>query len=348
MAEREPAISIKAHEEVASAIGKVGEVSDEAGAKSKTMFGGMTAAAKEARNALETVKGSVDSVLGGIGKVATKAKIEDFSKATDALRTFNQDALDLNKSFSKVTDEFISQMDKFPKKRGEDAAGEKKPSEIDVLSHERMLTTESEFFQRRFELSTAYHEAMSQQNEDYGNKSTKIEEQTWNEKARIAGYAAGNMANIMQNLFVLTGSKNRAMFETMKAFAIAETIIQTYRAAQGAYAAMANIPVVGPALGVAAAAAAIASGMARVKQMSSMQPGGATGTISSGGHVGGSMGAYPAPAQEEPKQTQNITLQIYNPLSQQNWAEIAENNIMPALKAASDRNIVMNVKTAYA
>ena len=63
---------------------------------------------------------------------------------------------------------------------------------------------------------------------------------------------------------------------------------------------------------------------------------------------GGLLSAYPAPGGAEPKQIQNITFQIYNPLSQQNWAEIAENNILPALKDASDRNIVMNVKTVYA
>ena len=63
---------------------------------------------------------------------------------------------------------------------------------------------------------------------------------------------------------------------------------------------------------------------------------------------GGLLSAYPAPGGAEPKQIQNITLQIYNPLSQQNWAEIAENNILPALKAASDMNIMMNVKTVYA
>lgn len=54
-----------------------------------------------------------------------------------------------------------------------------------------------------------------------------------------------------------------------KATAIAETTINTYMAAQKAYSAMAAIPVVGPALGAVAAAAAVASGLMNVAKISS-------------------------------------------------------------------------------
>ena len=46
-----------------------------------------------------------------------------------------------------------------------------------------------------------------------------------------------------------------------------QVVIDTYAAANAAYKAMAGIPVVGPALGIAAAAAAIASGLANVQQI---------------------------------------------------------------------------------
>jgi hypothetical protein len=46
---------------------------------------------------------------------------------------------------------------------------------------------------------------------------------------------------------------------------------------------------------------------------------------------------------QETMQTQQITVNIYNPLSEQNWQEIAENNIIPALKDASDRNVEVTV-----
>ncbi|VAW37796.1 hypothetical protein MNBD_DELTA02-724 [hydrothermal vent metagenome] len=175
------------------------------------------------------------------------------------------------------------------------------------------------------------------------------EEEMWAGRISAAGRGAGMISNIMQNLYQATGRKSKAMFTAMKAFAIAETVIQTYRAAQGAYAAMARIH---PVLGVAAAAAAIAAGMARVKAIVATKPAGATGTVNAGGRAnpsyrGGSFNAYPVPlrTEEAARQTQQITLNIYNPLSQQNWVELVEKNLLPALQDALERNAVVAVNT---
>lgn len=77
----------------------------------------------------------------------------------------------------------------------------------------------------------------------------------------------GTMAGLME-------TKSKTLFKIGQAFAIADTIMQTYRAAQGAYAAFAWIPLIGPALGAAAAVAAIAVGMARVNAIRSASIGG--------------------------------------------------------------------------
>jgi len=160
---------------------------------------------------------------------------------------------------------------------------------------------------------------------------------------------AGAVADSLQNLFVVTGSTNKAMFESMKAFAIAETVIHTYRGAAAAYAALAGIPIAGPALGTAAAASAIVAGLARVEQIRNTSPGG--GSISSSGRTnpaysGGSSDAGPAPTAltEGSRPTQHVTIQIYNPLSTQNWSEIVESNIIPAINDAADRNISVTVR----
>lgn len=177
----------------------------------------------------------------------------------------------------------------------------------------------------------------------------ELEKASWAVRVGHAEVGAALMSNTLQNLFVATGSKHKAMFEAMKSFAIAETVIQTYRAAQGAFASLAPIPVVGPALGAAAAAAALAAGLARVEQIRNTRPEGATGSIDTGGRAnpqysGGSPGAYPVPTRvEDSKPSQFITVQIYNPLSEQNWQKIVEDNIVPALKDASDRNIAVNI-----
>lgn len=52
-----------------------------------------------------------------------------------------------------------------------------------------------------------------------------------------------------------------------KAAAVAAAVIDTYKAANGAYASLSSIPYVGPALGAAAAAAAVVSGIANVKKI---------------------------------------------------------------------------------
>ncbi|MDO8426968.1 MAG: hypothetical protein Q7T24_05585, partial [Deltaproteobacteria bacterium] len=74
--------------------------------------------------------------------------------------------------------------------------------------------------------------------------------------------------------------------------------------------------------------------------------GGPTGTSSSGSGEGGakalSGGIVP---EANATTTQHITIQVYNPLSEQNWQKIVDDNIIPALKDAGDRNIAVTVKT---
>jgi hypothetical protein len=89
-----------------------------------------------------------------------------------------------------------------------------------------------------------------------------------NELVQGVSGAFGNMAAAAQAF----GKKGFAAF---KAFATAQALVNTYSSAVGAYNAMASIPFVGPALAVAAAAAAIAAGLANVAQINSTQPAGA-------------------------------------------------------------------------
>lgn len=68
------------------------------------------------------------------------------------------------------------------------------------------------------------------------------------------------------------GKHSKAAFAAYKAVSTAQAIIKTYESATGAYAALAPIPVVGPALAVAAAAAAVVAGMANVAAIQQQQP----------------------------------------------------------------------------
>lgn len=84
-----------------------------------------------------------------------------------------------------------------------------------------------------------------------------------------------------------------------KATAIAATTINTYQAATAAYSALAGIPIVGPALGIAAAAAAVIAGAANVKKIASVDvPGGSGNSGSSSGISLPNMPEVTVPIQE--------------------------------------------------
>jgi len=99
----------------------------------------------------------------------------------------------------------------------------------------------------------------------------KTDKLTSDQKLSVASDTLGNLAGLL-------GESSSAG----KAAAIAQTTIETYKGAQSAFSSLAGIPVVGPVLGGIAAAAAIASGIATVKQITSVKtPGGKGGGGSS-------------------------------------------------------------------
>lgn len=92
------------------------------------------------------------------------------------------------------------------------------------------------------------------------------------------------------NLESITGMLRQGSKEQMavqKAQGLAQAAISTYQAANSAYAALAPIPIIGPALGAAAAAAAIAYGLNNVAQISGIK-------LADGGLVKAVTGGVPA------------------------------------------------------
>ena len=94
------------------------------------------------------------------------------------------------------------------------------------------------------------------------NARMKLAEQEARARRKVLG-------DTLSGLTTLMNSENRKMFEVGKAAAISQAVINTYESATGAYKALAGIPIVGPALGAAAAAAAVATGMANVQAIRS-------------------------------------------------------------------------------
>lgn len=90
----------------------------------------------------------------------------------------------------------------------------------------------------------------------------------------------------------------KALFNTGKGLAIAEATISSIQGAQEAFTSLASIPYVGPALGIAAAAAAITAGIIRVQQIASQQFG-ESSSLSSGSESVGTTSAVAVPQLEQ-------------------------------------------------
>ena len=99
-------------------------------------------------------------------------------------------------------------------------------------------------------------------------------------EAGAAKEAFGSLGNALMEF----QGENKAAFEAGKAISIATATVDTYESAQKSFNAMADIPIVGPALGAVAAAAAVASGIVRVKKIKDTKfNSGATPSASAGG-----------------------------------------------------------------
>ena len=101
-----------------------------------------------------------------------------------------------------------------------------------------------------------------------------------NQRLNVAG-------NFFGQLSQLQNSENKKMARIGKAAAIAQAMIATYTGATEAYKSMAGIPYIGPALGIAAATAAIAAGLANVQAIRSQGTGFRTGGSFTVGGSGG-------------------------------------------------------------
>ena len=116
---------------------------------------------------------------------------------------------------------------------------------------------------------------------------------------QIADLTIGAATNLISTLTSLnelfsgdTEAEQKKAFKRQQALQIAQTVIDTFRSATGAYSSLAAVPVVGPALGALAAAAAVAAGLANIKKIKEQKFEGASagGNVPSGGQGGGAGG----------------------------------------------------------
>ncbi len=122
-------------------------------------------------------------------------------------------------------------------------------------------------------------------------------------KAAKIGIAKSSLDAIAAINEAFTGESEQEQkkgFERSKKIQAAQTLISTYESAVQAFKSLAGIPVVGPALGTAAAAAATATGLATVKKINQQQFNG--GSESAGpSYSGADVSASVAEVQQTPQ-----------------------------------------------
>lgn len=140
--------------------------------------------------------------------------------------------------------------------------------QIDELLSSELISTETRMELEREKANLIRENALEEQK--YINQTAKLEKEKEEEKKKVRQLQYSATLNVAKNTFDSVAKLAKEGSTTQKALSIAATTIDTYQSATAAYKAMAGIPVVGPALGIAAAAAAVASGIANVKQILSV------------------------------------------------------------------------------
>ena len=141
-------------------------------------------------------------------------------------------------------------------------------TDLEILNARQKLQRDRDNALAELDLLGATEAEKQKIRDHYAAEEQKIDELTTDNKLDLASNAMGDLASLF-------GEESKAG----KAAAIAQTTIETYKGATSAYASLAGIPIVGPALGAISAAAAVAAGFANVKKITSIGPpvGGASG-----------------------------------------------------------------------
>lgn len=199
-------------------------------------------------NAVKTLNGLEVAAEKGFGKMVEGAK-----EATNAARELDeQQSNDVEKS-----------RQRFEEKSRLLREGAERQIELDALTAERDGASQA------FRLNKT-RETLKE--------ILKLETLTANDRAKLQKRLVQNQiaqeqlrlkagSDTLNQLSTLQTAKTKEVAALGKGAAIAQTTIDTYRGAQAAAASLAGIPVVGPALAAAAAAAFITAGLARVAQI---------------------------------------------------------------------------------
>lgn len=140
--------------------------------------------------------------------------------------------------------------------------------EIDELLASKLLSDEAIMELEREKGNLVRENALEEQK--YINETAKLEKAKEEEKKKVRQLQYSATLNVAKNTFESVSKLAKEGSTTQKALAVAGATIDTYQSAVGAYNAVVGIKPVGPFIAPIAAAAAVASGIANVKQILSV------------------------------------------------------------------------------
>ena len=144
-------------------------------------------------------------------------------------------------------------------------------------------------------LEEAKNVAIGLKKDEFRAEDTEKEEAYQKQLADLTIGAATDVISTLSSLNELFAGESeeeqKKAFKRQQALQIAQTVIDTFRSATGAFSSLAAIPVVGPALGGIAAAAAVAAGLANIKKIKQQKFEGASASGGSTPSAGGQGGA---------------------------------------------------------
>jgi len=165
-------------------------------------------------------------------------------------------------------------------------------------NNELELALTDKFFKDSAAIEEKYRNETNAKINADNEKLAANEKQLNDQKVQGVMNTLETIANISALFAGESEKEQKKAFEIQKAVSIAQTLISTAQSAIDSYKSLSGIPVVGPALGFAASAAAVTAGLAQVKQIKDQKfdGGGSTSPspVTSGG--GGGASATQAPS----------------------------------------------------
>lgn len=171
----------------------------------------------------------------------------------------------------------------------EKAITEEQQKRLDLQAEEinNRLENEQAAQEQLTEIVRAGEEERAQIKEDIKNNEIQKDTDIFGLKATLNKQEVKDKKQTFNDITAMLKQGSKEQMAVQKAQGIAQAAISSYQAANSAYSALAGIPIVGPALGAAAAAAALAYGLSNVAQISGIK-------LAEGGLVKAVTGGVPA------------------------------------------------------